>query len=404
MKPYGEVLKNVDREEIANLTLDLVEIPSPTGRELEAAKFYAKFLEESGLEVQLDYIEEDRPNVIARIPGKGEGPNLMLGGHIDTIPIEKCVSPKIEGGRVYGRGACDMKGSLAAMAEAAKAIVKSGIKLKGDLFIVGWVDHEAPIGRGAGPKAIARKISQGELKVDAAVITEGPMDSVQVAQGGMAVFTVSVAGPPQSIHTTLVPLRSNPILWTAELIKEIQEMDEELNRREWHPLIPQRPSLQLGIVRGGDFFNRLPTAVEVVGTVRWDPDEDFQSVKRRFEERVKRLEHRIWHEYDRTVNISVDMVLVRDSCEVPRNEEVVKALLKAVETITGKKLDVSGSRAVGDLSIIYKEGGIPAVCYGPTTRTDKTAHSDMESVSIENLETISKIYSTLALSFCGVKG
>ena len=73
MKPYGEVLKNVDREEIANLTLDLVEIPSPTGRELEAAKFYAKFLEESGLEVQLDYIEEDRPNVIARIPGKGEG-------------------------------------------------------------------------------------------------------------------------------------------------------------------------------------------------------------------------------------------------------------------------------------------------------------------------------------------
>ncbi|HDM45045.1 MAG TPA: M20/M25/M40 family metallo-hydrolase, partial [Candidatus Bathyarchaeota archaeon] len=114
--------------------------------------------------------------------------------------------------------------------------------------------------------------------------------------------------------------------------------------------------------------------------------------------------HRIWHEYDRTVNISVDMVLVRDSCEVPRNEEVVKALLKAVEAITGKKLDVSGSRAVGDLSIIYKEGGIPAVCYGPTTRTDKTAHSDMESVSIENLETISKVYSTLALSFCGVKG
>lgn len=404
MKPYGEVLKNVDREEIANLTLNLVKIPSPTGRELEAAKFYAKFLEEAGLEVQLDYIEEDRPNIIARIPGKDGGPNLMLGGHIDTIPIEKCISPKIEGGRVYGRGSCDMKGSLAAMAEAAKAIVKSGIKLGGDLFIVGWVDHEAPIGRGAGPKAIARKISQGELKVDAAVVTEGPMDSVQVAQGGMAVFKVSVAGPPQSIHTTLVPLRSNPILWTAELIKEIQLMDEELNRREWHPLIPQRPSLQLGIVQGGDFFNRLPTAVEVVGTVRWDPDEDFQSVRRRFKKRVKRLEHRIWHEYDRTVNISVDMVLVRDSCEVPRNEEIVKASLKAVETVTGKKVDVSGSRAVGDLSIIYKEGGIPAVCYGPTTRTDKTAHSDMESVSIENLEIISKVYSTLALSFCGVKG
>jgi len=227
------------------------------------------------------------------------------------------------------------------------------------------------------------------------------MDSVQTVQGGLAIFTVSVTGPEVSVHTTRVPLRSNPILWTAELIKEIQLMDEELNAVEWHPLIPQRPSLQLGIVQGGDFYNRLPTLCELVGTIRWDPNEAFATVTGRFETRLGRLKQRLQHKYDPSVELSLNMDLIRDSCEVPKDEKIVKSVQRAVKTVTGKDAQVSGARYVTDLSIMYKEAGIPTVCYGPFLPSDSSAHSDIESVSIKNLETVSKAYLALALDFCG---
>jgi len=401
-KQFEEIAKNIRPDDIAKLTLDLVKIPSPTGNELEACKFYAHYLEKAGLEVQLDYVEENRPNVIAKVSGKGKGPSLMLCGHLDTIPPEGCVPPKIEEGRVYGRGSCDMKGSLAAVAQMAKALVLSGVKLKGDLLVVGYVSHEAPTGHGEGPKAVAKRISQGRLRVDSTVITEGPMDSVQTVQGGLAIFTISVTGPEVSVHTTRVPLRSNPILWTAELIQEIQLMDEELNAVEWHPLIPQRPSLQLGILRGGDFYNRLPTLCELVGTIRWDPNENFNTVNRRFENRLGRLKQRLSKGYDSSVELSLNMDLIRDSCEVPREEKIVKSVQRAVKTVTGKDVEVSGARYVTDLSIMYREAGVPAVCYGPFLPSDFPVHSDIESVSIKNLEIVSKVYLALALDFCGL--
>jgi len=401
-KRFEEIVENIRADEIAKLTLDLVKIPSPTGNELKACKFYAHYLEKAGLEVQLDYVEENRPNVIAKIPGKEKGPSLLLCGHLDTIPPEGCVPPKIEDGRVYGRGSCDMKGSLAAVAQTAKALVLSGIKLKGDLLLVGYIGHEAPTGHGEGPKAVAKKISQGRLRVDAAVITEGPMDSVQTVQGGLAIFTVSVTGPEVSIHTTRVPLRSNPILWTAGLIREIQLMDEELNAVEWHPLITQRPCLQLGIVGGGDFYNRLPTLCELVGTIRWDPGEDVNGVAKKFGYRLERLKQRLRKEYDSSVELLLKMDLIRDSCEVPREEKIVRSMQRAVKAIIGRDVEVSGARYVTDLSIMCREAGVPTVCYGPFLPSNSLAHSDIESVSIRNLATVSKVYLALALDFCGL--
>jgi len=179
-------------------------------------------------------------------------------------------------------------------------------------------------------------------------------------------------------------------------------MDEELNAVEWHPLIPHRPCLQLGIVRGGDFYNRLPTLCELVGTIRWDPDENFDTVTRRFEARLKRLKQRLRKEYDSLVKLSLNMDLIRDSCEVLGEEKIVKSMQRAVKTVTGKDVEVSGARYVTDLSIMYREAGVPTVCYGPLLPTDSSAHSDIESVSIRNLETVSKVYLALALDFCGL--
>lgn len=394
-----EITGRIDPQRIADLTLELVKIPSPTGQELEAARFYASQLEKIGLEVRLDYVEPNRPNVIATFRGKGGGKNLILAGHLDTIPQEKCVPPRSEAGRVYGRGACDMKGSLAAMVETARAVASSKAQLKGDLILIGWVGHEAPTGRGLGPKAVAKLIREGRIKAAGAVITEGPIDSVGIAQGGMAIFTITTSSPRGTAHTTTVPLRSNPILWISEAVREIYALDEELNNKPWNPLIPERPSAQLGIVTGGDFYNRLPEECRLTGTIRWDPGENVHLVENRFKNRLEKLENRLWHSMDGDVRFKLEMDLARESYEIPSDSEIVKSTQSAVKEVTGKDVGVSGMRGVGDPPIL-NEAGVPTVSYGPFDFANMTAHSDNEWISVESLTISSKVWTALALRHC----
>lgn len=394
----AQVLTKVDSQRIADLTLDLVKIPSPTGQELEVARFYASELEKAGLDVRLDYLEAHRPNVIAILHGKGGGRNLILAGHLDTIPQYRCVQPGMTDGKIYGRGTSDMKGSLAAMAECAKALARMKTPLNGDLILIGWVDHEAPVGRGLGPKAVAKSIREGKIRADAAVVTEGPSDgSVGIAQGGMAVITVRTSSPKGTVHTTTVPLRSNPIVWIAEAIREIGAYDQELNSKPWNPLIPERPSVQLGIFAGGDFYNRLPAECSLTGTVRWDPGETVHMAEAELRSRLSRLENTLGHSLDESVKFRLEMDLGRESYEIPRNSEIVKFTQAAVKEVAGNEPEVTGTRSVGDPPILNLEGGIPTVHYGPT---GTTAHSDNECVSVEALTFASKVYVALALRFC----
>jgi len=399
-KDIANILDIIDPQKIADLTLELVKIPSPTGQELEAAQFYASQLEKIGLEVRLDYVEGNRPNVITTLRGKGGGKNLILAGHLDTIPQEKCVSPRSEPGRVYGRGACDMKGSLAAMVETARVLVASNVPLRGDVILIGWVDHEAPTGRGLGPRAVAKSIREGKIRANGAVITEGPLESVGIAQGGMAIFTITTSSPKGTLHTTTVPLRSNPILWMSEAIREIRAFDEELASKPWNPLIPQRPSAQLGIMSGGDFFNRLPSECRLTGTIRWDPGEDAHIVETRLQSRLSRLENRLWHSLDENAKFKLEMDLVRDSYEIPEDSEIVRSTQAAIKEARGKDVGVSGIRGVGDPPILNGEAGVPTVFYGPFDFAKMTAHSDNEWISVEDLAISSKVYLSLALRYC----
>ena len=396
------VSKFIDGEELTRLTYELVKISSETLHELEASKFYAKILEEMGLETRLDYsVAEDRPNVIGRLKGSGGGKSLLFCGHIDTIPIGDCVSPKIDKEKVYGRGSQDQKGGLACQAEMVKALIRSGVKLKGDIWLVAWVGHETPDGRGEGPRVIARAVREGGITADAAVNTEGPLDTIIICQGGMADFTVKVSGPKVSHHSTTSPLTSNPILWTGELIEELGSYDEELNSKEWHPCIQQRPHLQLGIVKGGDFFNRVPKAVEITGNVRWDPGQTVDDVTHALNVRLRRLQRDLRKKYDGSVTLDLGVRLAREAAEISPDEEIVEKAQKAVGLVLQREVPVAGMRAVGDFSIMNIEGGIPTIYLGPyLSWTLRTSHSDIEHVERKSLEAAAKTYLSLALNYC----
>jgi len=395
------VFSKIDSELIGANTLRLIETFSPTLNEEAASKLYCQILREYGLEAELDYVRPGRPNVIARIKGAGAGPNLLIGGHVDTIFPEGCTSPRIEKGRVYGRGANDMKGSLISMAAAAGAIKQSGVKLNGELLLAAWVDHEEPEGVGIGPRDVARKILTRELRADGVIIAEGPFDSIAIAQGGCARFEIHVTGRKGAPHTITCFMKSNPILWGSMIVEELYKMDQELESAKRNPLIPLRKSIQLGNLHAGDFYNRLPDELKIVGTIRWDPDEDLATVEKNLRERLNRLENTIRNSLDSDVKIRVALTLSRESSEVRSDERLVQVVQEATAQEFGQALPLSGWRIVADQPFFVHDAGVPAVYYGPFTEDDTTAHSNDESVSIERLAAMARVYANSALMFCG---
>jgi acetylornithine deacetylase len=396
-----KVTDQIDYELIGANTLRLIRELSPTSHEEAASKLYCRILREYGLEADLDYVQESRPNVIGRIKGVDGGPTLLIGGHIDTIFPEGCTTPRIEGGRVYGRGANDMKGSLISMAAAAGAIKKSCMKLKGDLLLAAWIDHEEPDGVGIGPKYVARKIRSGELKADAVIITEGPFDGIAIAQGGCARFEIHVTGRKGSVHTTTCFLKSNPILSGSKVVEELYKMDQELEDAKKNKLIPQRRSIQMGIFQAGDFYNRLPDDVKIIGTIRWDPGEDLPAVETRLRERLRQLESMIRKTLDPEIEIHVELTLSRESSEIGSGDRLVQTVQTATAKVFDHSLPITGWRIVADQPIFVRDAGVPALYFGPFTEDDTTAHSNNESVSIDRLVQMAKVYAISALLYCG---
>lgn len=396
------IKSQISAHELGDLTLELTKIESETGNELNIALRYHQLLKDLGLQAELDYVEEKRPNVIGRIPGVGNGKSLMLHGHLDTIPIGKCVPPMIKNGRVYGRGSLDDRGSLAAMAICAKSIIESGVRLLGDLYIVATVDEESPPGTGKGIASIVNRIRTGKMNVDAAINTDGPYYGLKIAQGGCALFTIKVSREGGTSYAATSTLGSNPILWSGEIIRRLEEMDKEMISKKRHPLISLRPTIQIGEIKGGDFAFTVPDVVELTGAIRWDPGETFEEVASRLRTSMSSLERLIQEKYERSARIVLTIRIDQEACEVSEDSEIVRCLRRAIFRVTEKQLEVIGTRYVSELSVVTNVGNIPAVEFGAVPADNVTMHTDHESVNIDDLVNLAKIYSEAAIEFCGV--
>ncbi len=400
---YERVWKYISTEEITKLTLDLVKIPSPTGNELEASMFYADYLRAKGIDARLDYVLPNRPNVVAKLSGEAPSErSIMLYGHIDTVPAFDCTPPRVEGGKVYGRGAMDMKGSLAAVAVVLKALKAANVRLREDLWLAAAVGHEAPAGKSEGAKSLRDKILRREIPVDAVFVTEGLIDHIKVAQGGLAIYKIGVSSEEGGRHSGLIPLRANPVLWMGELIHEIGLFDDRLASEPRHPIIVGRPCVNVGIASGGDFYNRIPSLCALEGTVRWNPGKTFHDVERELQSLVKNVEERMEEPFRKAIHFNLDVNLIRDAYELVGKNEVVDWLKKAVKATTGKDIDVIGTRYVSDVGL-FGPAGIPTVSWGPINDEDfDLAHSNNECMRIDNLVVLAKGYAALALDLCGV--
>jgi acetylornithine deacetylase/succinyl-diaminopimelate desuccinylase-like protein len=370
---------SVDAGRLRDLTLELVEVASPTGDTAEVARLYAERLAQAGLDVELlDDVFPATPTVIGRLRGSEPGPTIVLNGHLDTVPIPHD-PPRVEDGAVVGRGAADMKGALAAAAEAARVLAER--PFRGELAIVAIGLHEAPGGRGED----LRHLLDSGFHADMAVVCElSGAGQVAVAHMGQATAEIEILRRGMPTHELQTPPGTpHPLHAAARVLDAIAERNAELGADE-HPWVGAETYFA-GEVHGGDFYNRFPASCRIVGTRRWMPGNTLEAVEAEYRELLDRVAAETGCEID------LDLRLVRGAYEIDGEHELLHALEAAYAEVTGETLERVGLKVVAD-GALFAAAGIPAVYHGPV---GTGAHADVESVPVAELVRAAEVYVAL---------
>ncbi len=267
------------RDEVTELLQELIRLDTvnPPGNETRAAELLRDYLEENGVACELYAKEPERANLVARIPGSGEGPRLALLSHTDTVladPAEWQVDPwsgELRDGEIWGRGALDMKGQVAATAVAMASLAREGFRPGGDLIFVAAADEEVGVDIGLSwlcaehPEAVRAEYSLNEGAGDRAVIGGRPFYLASTAEKMSSPFVLRVRG--RSGHASMPGIADNALVKAARLIQQLGEFTPEPRIEPevtafFEAVVgspPEDPSGVLELARGVD-----PLAAELV--------------------------------------------------------------------------------------------------------------------------------------------
>lgn len=360
----------LDREKIKQALYDFVRIPSPTGEERRFAEFYAEYLSNTGLEVDIDHTFSHSPSIFVKMNGEEEGPIFQFDGHTDTIPIGSN-TPRIEGDVIYGRGACDMKGGLLAIAETLRVIKTAGVPLRGSILHTAHGGEEAPVGHSDELKDLLQKGIHG----DVCIITEPFHDYIPITGKGMCQFKISIDRAGESIHEIQATEDTpNPILTANRLVQLMLEKERDISniRNEYLGA----GSFFFGAFKGGDFFNRIPTHVEIEGTRRFLPGQSYSEIVKEFDEFVKAADP------PRAITVTNDLYNPFEPFELDPNEKLITCLRNAHQEVTGEVLPFGGTVLGGEGSLFNNKAKVPTVYYG---LNGATIHSDTEYVTVDDI-------------------
>jgi acetylornithine deacetylase/succinyl-diaminopimelate desuccinylase-like protein len=369
----------VDADRVRDLTLELVEVESPTGDTAEVARLYARRLEEIGMEVELltDAFPAT-PTVVGRLRGSEPGPTVVLNGHLDTVPIPHAPA-ELRDGAVYGRGSADMKGACAAAAEAVRVFAEQ--PFKGELVVVAIGLHEAPGGRGED----LRHLLESGFTADYAVVCElSDTGEVAVAHMGQATAEIRISRPGMPTHELKTPAGTpHPLHAAARVVEAVAARTAELAAHV-HPWVGSETYF-VGELHGGDFYNRFPSEARIVGTRRWVPGNSLAAVEAEYRALLDRVAAETGCE------IELDLKLVRGAYEIDVEHPLLHALEAAYEEVTGSRLERVGMKVVAD-GALFSEFGIPTVYHGPV---GSGAHADVEFMPVDELVRAADVYAAL---------
>jgi succinyl-diaminopimelate desuccinylase len=397
-----DVLAGIDREELVRLAGDLVRIPSvyrpgeEDGNESAAAGFVADYLRESGFEVRTEETAPGRPNVWAAWGGDRPGKTLLFEAHTDVVTegsAEEWERPPFgaerDGGRLYGRGACDTKGNLAAAVLAVRAIKDSGVPFPGALVLCHPVDEE---GMMTGIKAF---IGNGHAEgVDAAVICEPEQNQICTSQKGALRVEVAVRGT--MAHGAMPLSGVNPVTRAARFVVAVEELErEEIGRHGEDPFLGY-PSLTPTILMGPDCgepqINVIPAGAYVALDIRTVPSQPHEELIGRLQDVLARLKTE-----DPDFDATLSVIEERPPTETPQDEPLIGAMARAHEHLTGEEPRYNGVPGATDGTFLSAWAGIPIVTTGAGER--EVPHHADEWVDEGELFAACKLYAATAMYY-----
>ena len=352
-------------------------VPGAAG-ESQIAAYVADWAKGAGLTAEIMEETPGRPSVVVR-SGGSSARSLLLCGHLDTVGVSEMsdpLSPVVRGGRLYGRGAYDMKGGLAAALVACREAARRGL----DVIVAAVADEEHS---SLGVQEVLRHV-----RADAAIVTEPTELTVATAHRGFVWTEIGVAGV--AAHGSRPHLGVDAIMKTGPVLTALDDLNERLRGRE-HPRLG-RGFVHASLIGGGREESTIPDSCTLTIERRTLPGETTEDTERDIAGLLDRC-----RAADPALRVSSRTTLARAPFEVADDEPIVRAVARAAEATTGKPAELAGASYWADAAFIAA-AGIPTVLFGPD---GDGAHAREEWVSLPGMVACAQALVAAAADFCG---
>jgi acetylornithine deacetylase len=380
----------VDRDYLLAILTDFVRINSinpsldPGGAgETEIVAYIADALNKLKLDVVTHESEPGRPSVVGTLKGTGGGRSLMLNGHVDTVAVDDMLDPfsaKIGNGKMYGRGAYDMKCGLAACMTAVKALVDTGTSLAGNVLIAAVADEEyASIGTTEVIK---------HHQVDGAIVTESTELDISIAHRGYIHIEVETIG--RAAHGSRFEEGIDANMRMGVFLAELDKLEKDLRTRNGHPLVGP-PSLHAGVLKGGTGPSTYAASCKLVIERRTIPSETESQVVSEIQTIIDELTAA-----DPSFKATLKILLTRNAFEVDPEQDLVKVLQQSANEVLGEQPELVGQPYWMDTALL-SDAGVETVAMGPI---GAGAHSKEEWVDLDSVVKMAEVLVQATLTYC----
>ena len=405
-------------DEMTEFLIKMLRIPSVTGQEGDIQAFMAKTLAENGMVVDVfepsvdelrkhpAFVEPQssyagRPDVVGVLKGAGGGRSLLLNGHIDVIPEGAAEnwehgpwSGDIEDGKIYGRGASDMKSGAAAMTMALRALQQSGIRLQGDVTAEYVMDEELT---GNGTLACVLR----GYHADAGICCETSSMCVQPASIGRIWFEIRIKGKSAGIQTRYEGVNAIELGYLVQ--QAVAAFERERIATVTHPLYPDIASsipCMVGSFQSGSYASAFPDACLLKGSLATVPGEVSAQVKAEF---VRFVTERVAAQSPWLRKNPPEILFTgyfAEPSEIAVDEPIVSTLMAQYESLMRKKPVVSGRQGAADIRHLNQYGNTPTVIFGPGLT--EQMHANNEWVYQKDYLNAIRILAHTIAAWCGI--
>lgn len=377
----------IDKEAVISLTKKFVKIntSNPPGNEWRLAELIAGLLRQIGFKVELVEFASGRPNVVASL-GSGKK-TLILSGHMDTVPVGSGwkydpFSGTVKDGKIFGRGATDMKGALVSMIEAVASLRREGWKPNGCLKLIFTVNEEMGDNEEIGMRALLKKMKGNK---DSLVII-GDTTNFDIVVTEKGILWLELVSYGKEAHASMPWTGVNALENLIKVLYHIQNLKIEGNNK-----LLGKSTIAVTMLNAGIKTNVIPEVARAHLDIRLIPEEKREAVIDMIREIINRLS-----EEDRNINVKVNELLYYPPVEPKFEGDVAQKLKEIIEGTLKRKVSIVGEHGATGAGYFIK-AGFPTIVFGPGK--PENCHIKDEYVEISDLLNAAKIYREFILSY-----